>query len=78
MALVLSVLRFWLFFRSFSQFLCQENFRFSVFVRFTAVCRFSVFKHLVSVFVKDTNAFSDLVSDAVFGFCHLGFGYSLI
>ena len=48
------------------------------FVRFTAVCGFSVFKHLVSVFVKDTNAFSDLVSDAVFGFCYLSFGYSLI
>ena len=77
-ALVLSVLRFWLFFRSFSRFLCQET---SVFRFLCGSLRFADFPFLstwFSVFVKDTNVFSDLVSDAVFGFCYLGFGFSLI
>ena len=48
-------LLFWLFSRSLSVFV-PKNFGFSVLV-FIAVCGFSVFKHLVSVFAKILTGF---------------------
>ena len=59
-----SVLRFWLFFGSV---FVPKNFGFSVSL-FIAVCGFSPFSIWFSVFAKNTNGFSDLISDAVFGF----------
>ena len=44
-----------------------KNFGFSVSL-FIAVCGFSPFSIWFSVFAKNTNGFSDLISDAVFGF----------
>ena len=69
---------FWLFFRSVFSVFVPKNFGFSVLV-FIAVCEFST--SLVSVFAKNTNGFSDLTSDAVFGFSYLtylGSGFSSI
>ena len=55
-------------------------FGFSVLV-FIAVTDFPFFSIWFSVFRKNTNGFSDLISDAVFGFSYLtylGFGFSSI
>ena len=79
-ALGFSVLRFWLFFGSVSLFLCKKN---SVFL-FWCLLRFadlSFFSMWFQVFAKNTNGFSDLISDAVFSFSYLnylGSGFSLI
>ena len=62
-----SVLRFQLFFRSVFRFLYQKTsvFRFWCSLRFAAIPIFSIW---FSVFAKNTSGFSDLISDAVFGF----------
>ena len=75
-----SVLRFWLFFRSVIRFLHQKTsvFQFWCSLRFADFPFFSIW---FSVFAKDTNGFSDLISDAVFGFSYLtylGSGFSTI
>ena len=80
MALVLSVLRFCGFGYFLDHFLGFCAKKTSVFRFLCGSLRFADFPFLstwFSVFVKDTNVFSDLVSDAVFGFCYLGFGFSL-
>ena len=66
-ALGFSVLRFQLFFRSVFWFLCQKTsvFRFWCSLRFADIPFFSIW---FSVFAKNTSGFSDLISDAVFGF----------
>ena len=66
-ALGFSVLRFQLFFRSVFWFLYQKTsvFRFWCSLRFAAIPIFSIW---FSVFAKNTSGFSDLISDAVFGF----------
>ena len=69
-ALEFSVLRFQLFFRSVFRFWCS--------LRFADIPFFSIW---FSVFAKNTNGFSDLISDAVFGFSYLtylGSGFSTI
>ena len=72
--------RFWLFFRSVIRFLHQKT---SVF-QFWCSLRFADFPFLsiwFSVFAKNTNGFSDLISGAVFGFSYLtylGSGFSTI
>ena len=53
-------------FRGFGCFL-DRFFGFSVSL-FIVVCGFSPFSIWFSVFAKNTNGFSDLISDAVFGF----------
>ena len=70
-ALGFSVLRFWLFFRSVFRFLLQKTsvFRFWWSLRFSD---FSFFSIWFSVFVKNTNGFSVLVPDVVFGFSYFG------
>ena len=74
-ALGFSVLRFWLFFDGF--------FGFCVFFGFGSL-RFAVFLSFsiwFSVFTKNTNGLSDLISDTVFGFSYLtylGSGFSSI
>ena len=69
-ALGFLVLQYWLFFRFFR----------SVYLVlvFTAVYDFSVLKNMVFTLVKNTHGFSDLVSDVVFSFTHMGSGFSLI
>ena len=79
-ALGFSVLRFWLFFGSVSLFLCKKNsvFWFWCLLRFADLSFFSMW---FQVFAKNTNEFSDLISDAVFSFSYLnylGSGFSLI
>ena len=59
-----SVLRFWLLFRSV--------------LVFIAVWGYTVLKHLLSVFPKIANGFSDLVSDVIFDFSYFGSGSSSI
>ena len=75
-----SVLRFQLFFRSVFWFLYQKTsvFRFWCSLRFADIPIFSIW---FSVFAKNTSGFSDLISDAVFGFSYLtylGSGFSSI
>ena len=73
-------MRFWLFFRSVFRFLCQKT---SVF-RFWYSLWFADFPFCsiwFSVFAKNSNGFSDLISDAVSGFSYLtylGSGFSSI
>ena len=82
-ALGFSVLQFWLFFRSVFRFLCHKTsvFRFWCSLRFAD---FPLFRLWFSVFPTNTNGFSDLISDAVFGFSYLtyltylGSGFSSI
>ena len=79
-ALGFSALRFWLFFRSVFRFLCHKTsvFRFWCSLRFAD---FPLFRFWFSVFAKNTDGFSDLISDAVFGFSYLtylGSGFSSI
>ena len=66
-ALGFSVLRFQLFFRSVFWFLYQKTsvFRFWCSLRFADIPIFSIW---FSVFAKNTSGFSDMISDAVFGF----------
>ena len=66
-ALGFFVLQYWLFFRS----------GYLVLV-FIVVYDLSVLKHMAFSLVKNTNGFSDLVSDVVFCFTHLGSGFSSI
>ena len=59
---------------------CTKNFSFSVLV-FVFCSVFPFFSIWFSVFAKNTNGFSDLISDAVFGFSYLtylGSGFSTI
>ena len=79
-ALGFSVLRFWLFFWiGFSVFVPKNfGFQFWCSLRFADFPFFSIW---FSVFAKNTNGFSDLTSDAVFGFSYftyLGSGFSSI
>ena len=73
--------RFWLFFRSVIRFLHQKTFLFFSFGVHCGLRIFSFFSIWFSVFAKNTNGFSDLISDAVFGFSYLtylGSGFSTI
>ena len=65
-----SVLRFWLFFRSGLRFLCQKTSvsRFWCSLQFADFPFFSIW---FSLFAKNTNGFSDLITDVVFGFSYL-------
>ena len=75
-----SVLRFWLFFRSVFGF-CAKKLRFFSFWSLLRFADFPFFSMWFSVFAKNTNWFSDLISDAVFGFSYLTFlgsGFSSI
>ena len=79
-ALGFSVLRFWIFFWiGFSVFVPKNfGFQFWCSLRFADFPFFSIW---FSVFAKNTNGFSDLISDAVFGFSYftyLGSGFSSI
>ena len=69
-ALGFSVLRFWLFFRSVFRFLCQKTSvsRFWCSLQFADFPFFSIW---FSLFAKNTNGFSDLITDVVFGFSYL-------
>ena len=69
-ALGFSVLRFWLFFRSGLRFLCQKTSvsRFWCSLQFADFPFFSIW---FSLFAKNTNGFSDLITDVVFGFSYL-------
>ena len=66
-ALGFSVLRFWLFFRSVFRFFgfCAKNFGFWCSLRLADIPFFRIW---FLVFAKNINGFSDLISDAVFGF----------
>ena len=79
-ALGFSVLRFWLFFQiGYSVFAPKTSvFQFWCSLQFADFPFFSIW---FSVFAKNTNGFSDLISDAVFGFSYLtylGSGFSTI
>ena len=69
-ALGFSVLRFWLFFRSVFRFFgfCAKNFGFWCSLRLADIPFFRIW---FLVFAKNINEFSDLISDAVFGFSYL-------
>ena len=75
-----SVLRFWLFLDRFFGFCAKKTSVFS----FWSPLRIADFRFLACDFRfsrKDTNGFSDLISDAVFGFSYLtylGSGFSSI
>ena len=64
--------RFWIFFWSVFQFVCQKTsvFRFWCSMRFAD---FSFFSIWLSVFVKNTSGFSVLVPNVVFGFSYFFF-----
>ena len=66
---------FWQFFRSVFRFLCQKTsvFRFWCSLQFMNFPFFSIW---FSVFAKNSNGFSDLISGAVFGFSYLNTGGS--
>ena len=75
-----SVLRFWLFLVRFFGF-CAKKLRFFSFWSSLRFADFPFFSMWFSVFAKNTNGFSDLISDAVFGFSYLTFlgsGFSSI
>ena len=67
-----SGLRFWFFSKSVFRFLCQKTLRFWYLLRFTDCLFFSIW---LSVFVKTTNRFSDLVFEVVFRFFLFGFWF---
>ena len=69
-ALGFSVLRFWLFFWSGLRFLCQKTSvsRFWCSLQFADFPFFSIW---FSLFAKNTNGFSDLITDVVLGFSYL-------
>ena len=79
-ALGFSVSLFWLFYRLVFRFLRQKTSlsRFWCSLRFTDFPLISIW---FSVFAKNINGFSDLISNAVFGFSnltYLGSGFSSI
>ena len=67
-----SGLRFWFFSKSVFRFLCQKTLRFWCSLRFADSLFFSIW---LSVFVKTTNRFSDLVFEVVFRFFLFGFWF---
>ena len=67
-----SGLQFWFFSESVFRFLCQKTLRFWYSLRFADCLFFSMW---LSVFVKTTNRFSDLVFEVVFRFFLFGFWF---
>ena len=67
-----SGLRFWFFSKSVFRFLCQKTLWFWYSLRFADCLFFSIW---LSVFVKTTNRFSDLVFEVVFRFFLFGFWF---